>query len=195
MWSSLFFHSFSLVSLSSGWGGAFIKRGYELLVKWWIVIVCASCLFYVLHIHWLLYTFCFVLFQCLNGTPRLFSLLVVVVVSHPPTQSWENVMCYWSIFIQIDCSENMNSAPRLINDHVWVYICLIERSSICLITCVVGGRARKCVPMHLWLCTIFCTFLRHNYWYWYRLLIFLSFFLFFVPLKHRRIENKSNGIE
>lgn len=163
-----------------------------------LCVVLVSCSAYSLIVVYILFLF-FLLLRRLNGTPRLFLLLfvlVVVVVSHPSVQSWENLMCHWSIFIQIDCSENMNSATRLINDHVWVYICLIERSSICLITCAVGGRARKYVPMHLWLCTIFCTVLRHNYWYWYRLLIFLSVFPFLclqTPSNWKQI--KRHGVE
>lgn len=130
-------------------GGPFNKRGYELLVKWWIDIVfmCGAC-FMLLHssvvvLH-LLRSFRGFEAHCVNVSVCLHALIFLISHQH----SWENLMCYWMIFIQIYCIENINSA-----DYDWLMImfdCVFVWLFVCSFVCAN-------VPVHLWLRTQMCT--------------------------------------
>lgn len=50
------------------------------------------------------------------------------------THSWENLMCYWTVFIQISCIGNINSA-----DYDWLmilFVCLFACWCLCIYDCV-----------------------------------------------------------
>lgn len=71
--------------------------------------------------------------MCVRATAHFFYIASI--------HSWENLMCYSMIFIQIHCVENINSA-----DYDWLMIMLD-----CVFVCLFVGMYGAGVPMHLWL--------------------------------------------
>lgn len=163
------------------------KRGYELLVKWWIVIV------YVALILWCIFIGC-----CICGVVRIFFYRIDTFM-RKFNVLWNDIYSnrlHWKYEF---------SRLRLINDYVWIFVWLNVWLFVRLCMCL--GWAD--VSMHLWWCTCtMCTFsavysisfASTVYSYSPQLVILISdvdiFFLFFFSFfQLHRIENKSNGIQ
>lgn len=132
-------------------------------------------------IHSWLYYICFVYSTAFMGlcVCALISSLFLYIAS---IHSWENLMCYWMIFIQIYCIENINSADydwlMIMFDCEYLFVYLYEWMSIEPVHIYDCERKRARVHSFIFhfsrACTVYTIHITHTYIYLPQLVILIS---------------------